>query len=212
MISYCQTLQMGTTYNISLCCKVKWSFQITLLRRTRSVLSTGKKTLMWRRNGHDNVSNHQPHGCLFNCLIRRRSKKTSKLRVTGLCAGNPPGTGEFPAQMVSNAENFPFDDVIMLQVGCDQQYFNCCLASTQILVPGHSHFAYIWSLCQVMALTHWGRMTHICRWTMSSLVQIMDCRLIGAIISINDEIFLNGHSGANLSENSIDINCANMIQ
>ena len=35
----------------------------------------------------------------------RRSKKTSKSRVTGLCAGNSPGTGEFPAQMASNAEN-----------------------------------------------------------------------------------------------------------
>ena len=30
---------------------------------------------------------------------------TSKLRVTGLCAGNSPGTDEFPAQMASNAEN-----------------------------------------------------------------------------------------------------------
>ena len=34
-----------------------------------------------------------------------RSKKTSKLRVTGLCAGNSPVTGEFPAQRASNAEN-----------------------------------------------------------------------------------------------------------
>ena len=32
-------------------------------------------------------------------------KKTSKLRVTGLCEGNSPGTGEFPAQMASYAEN-----------------------------------------------------------------------------------------------------------
>ena len=31
--------------------------------------------------------------------------ETSKLRVTGLCVGNSPGTGEFPAQMASNAEN-----------------------------------------------------------------------------------------------------------
>ena len=31
--------------------------------------------------------------------------KTSKLRVTGLCVGNSLGTGEFPAQMASNAEN-----------------------------------------------------------------------------------------------------------
>ena len=32
-------------------------------------------------------------------------KKTSKLRVTGLCAGKSPETGEFPAQMASYAEN-----------------------------------------------------------------------------------------------------------
>ena len=61
--------------------------------------------LRWRHNDHAGVSNHQPHGCLLNRLFRRKSKKTSKLRVTGLCAGNSPGTGEFPAQMASNAEN-----------------------------------------------------------------------------------------------------------
>ena len=61
--------------------------------------------LRWRQNRRDSVSNHQPHDCLFNRLFRRRSKKTSKLCVTGLCVGNSPGTGEFPAQMVSYAEN-----------------------------------------------------------------------------------------------------------
>ena len=61
--------------------------------------------LRWRHNDHAGVSNHQPHGCLLNRLFRRNSKKTSKLRVTGLCAGNSPGTGEFPAQMASYAEN-----------------------------------------------------------------------------------------------------------
>ena len=54
-------------------------------------------SLQWRHNYHDSVSNHQPHGCLLNRLFGRRSKKTSKLRVTGLCVGNSPGTGEFPA-------------------------------------------------------------------------------------------------------------------
>ena len=63
------------------------------------------KSLQWRHNGRDNVSNHQPHDCLLNSLFRRRSKKTSKLRVTGLYVGNSPGTGEFPTQMASNAEN-----------------------------------------------------------------------------------------------------------
>ena len=63
------------------------------------------QSLQWRYNGRDGVSNHQPHYCLLNHLFRRRSKKTSKLRVTGLCAGNSPVTGEFPAQKASNAEN-----------------------------------------------------------------------------------------------------------
>ena len=62
-------------------------------------------TLQWRHNGRDGVSNHQPHDCLLNRLFRCRSKKTSKLRATGLCPGNSPVTGEFPAQMASNAEN-----------------------------------------------------------------------------------------------------------
>ena len=62
-------------------------------------------SLRWRHNGHDSVSNHQPHHCLLNRLFRRRSKKTSTLRVAGLCVGNSTRTREFPAQMASNAEN-----------------------------------------------------------------------------------------------------------
>ena len=62
-------------------------------------------TSQWRHNGHDSISNHQPHDCLLNRLFRGRSKKTSNLSVTGLCVGNSPVTGEFPAQMASNAEN-----------------------------------------------------------------------------------------------------------
>ena len=44
-------------------------------------------------------------GVLFHRLLRRRSTKTSKLHVTGLCDGNPPVTGEFPSQRASNAED-----------------------------------------------------------------------------------------------------------
>ena len=70
------------------------------------ITSKHTKPLRWRHNGWcDSVSNHQPHDCLLSRLFRRRSKKSSKLRVTGLCAGNSLGTGEFPAQMASNAEN-----------------------------------------------------------------------------------------------------------
>ena len=75
------------------------------IKRQNSCRNIYKISLQWRHNGRNSVSNHQPHECLLNRLFRRRSKKTSKLRVTGLCAGNSPETGEFPAQMASNAEN-----------------------------------------------------------------------------------------------------------
>ena len=61
--------------------------------------------LQWHHNGHGSISNHQPHDCLLNRWFRCRSKKTSKLRVTGLCAGNSQRTGECLAQMASNTEN-----------------------------------------------------------------------------------------------------------
>ena len=76
-------------------------------------------SLQWRHNERDSVSNHQPHDCLLNRLFRRRSKKTSKLRVTGLCAGNSPGTGEFPAQMASYAENV---SIWWRHHGCDHKW------------------------------------------------------------------------------------------
>ena len=62
-------------------------------------------SLQWRHNEHDVVSIHHRLHCLLNRLFRRRSKKTPKLRVTGLCEGNPPVTGGFPSQSASNAEN-----------------------------------------------------------------------------------------------------------
>ena len=32
----------------------------------------GSRTLWWRHNGCDSVSNHQPHNCLLNRILRRR--------------------------------------------------------------------------------------------------------------------------------------------
>ena len=70
-------------------------------------------TLHWRHNGHDIVSNHQPHDCLLNCLFIRRSKKTSKLRVTGLCSGIHRRPVNSPYKWPVTRKMFPFDDVIM---------------------------------------------------------------------------------------------------
>ena len=49
---------------------------------------------------------HQPTIVYSTVYSGEDKKKTSKLRVTGLFEGNSPVTGEFPAQMDSNAENF----------------------------------------------------------------------------------------------------------
>ena len=61
--------------------------------------------LQWRHNKRDGVPNRR--------LFKRRSKKTSKLRVTGLCAGNSSVTGEFPHKGHVTRKMFPFDDVIL---------------------------------------------------------------------------------------------------
>ena len=84
----------------------------------------GSVTLRWRHNDRDGVSNHQPRDCLLNLLFRRGSKKTSKLRVTCLCARNLPGIGEFPHKWPVTRKMFPFDDVIMkeVQVKCIFKY------------------------------------------------------------------------------------------
>ena len=64
-----------------------------------------RDTLQWHHDERYGVLNHQPHDCLLNRLFSRRSEKSPKLPVTGLCEGNSPVTGEFPTQRASNAEN-----------------------------------------------------------------------------------------------------------
>ena len=70
-------------------------------------------TLQWCHNGHGSVSSHKPHDCLLNRWFRRRSKKTSKFRVTGLLCGEFTGDRwhKWPVML----KMFPFDDVIMIK-------------------------------------------------------------------------------------------------
>ena len=76
---------------------------------TSCILTTHKafvvRTLQWRHNECDGASNHQRLHCLLKCWFRCWSKEASKFPVTGLCVGNSPVTGEFPAQRASNAES-----------------------------------------------------------------------------------------------------------
>ena len=93
------------------------------------------------------VSNHQPHDRLLNRSFRRRSKKTPKLRVTGLCAGNSPVTGEFPAQMTSDAQN-----VSIWWRHHEKSRYN------GIMVPGWvDHYVCVWGIMGYTAeFTHGG--------------------------------------------------------
>ena len=76
------------------------------------------QALHCRHNERNGVSIHQPHDCLLNRFMHR-SKETTRLCVTGLCAGNSTVTSEFLAQRASSSENFSFDDVTMDFAECD---------------------------------------------------------------------------------------------
>ena len=67
-------------------------FTVNIIKMTQA--------LSWSHNEGDGVSNHRR----FNRLIRHRSKKTAKLRVTGLWEENQPVAGGFPSQRASNEE------------------------------------------------------------------------------------------------------------
>ena len=67
-------------------------------------------TLLWHQHYNDvimslMVSEITSLMIIYSAVYSRRSKKTWKLRVSGLCVGNSPVTCEFPTQRVSNAEN-----------------------------------------------------------------------------------------------------------
>ena len=99
-------------------CSCLTVLRVAKLRRTLSprqppVPPVTTNSLHWLHNDHDGVSNHQSHGCLLNRLFKRRSKKTLKLRVTGLCVGNSPGPVNSPHKGPVTRKMFPFDDVIM---------------------------------------------------------------------------------------------------
>ena len=105
--SVCSTVEASSEGNVTVMIRTKPHLQTLLVSRPTV------HSLLWRHNDHDGISNHQPHGCLLNRLFRRRSKKTSKLRVTGLCVGNSPGPVNSPHKGPVTRKMFPFDDVIM---------------------------------------------------------------------------------------------------
>ena len=90
--------------------KGKWYHNLICVLHCVTIIRIGRFLLQWRRNEHDGVGNHRRHDCLLNLLFRLRSRKTSKLRVTGICEGNHRySLHKWPVPR----KMFPSDDGIM---------------------------------------------------------------------------------------------------
>ena len=96
-------------------------------------------SLQGRYNGRDGVSNHRRLDCLPSRLPRRRSKKTSKLRIASICEGNPPVTGQFPSQRAMNEENIAIwrrhHDQDIWMIGPTQPIIWMCLYELDRVLP-----------------------------------------------------------------------------
>ena len=106
------SLEMDMLFHPTLCNRCNYLFILGWMlmyvsKRNPSYWNIFKtiNPIQWRHNKRDGVSNHRRLHCLLNCWFRSRSKKTSKLCVTGRCEGNSPVTGALPTQKASNAEN-----------------------------------------------------------------------------------------------------------
>ena len=137
-------------------------------------------------------------------LFRRRSKKILKLRVTGLCEGDSPVTGEFPAQRASNEENVPIwwrqhgrriilchgiyrdnkDQVQTTYIYRTVSWRVNCLVPRDVnilIYLKHMTFSLMksnrWSIYMHILLTHWGWMTHICVSKLTTIGSDYDCGL-----------------------------------
>ena len=93
-------------HNVFVC--GKWTSPNAIRLPASTVITTNfDKSLQWRHNEHDSVSNHQPHNCLLNRLFRRRSKSLAFVRGIHWWLVNSPNKWPVMRKM------FPFDDVII---------------------------------------------------------------------------------------------------
>ena len=132
-------------------------------------------SLQWRHNDHDSVSNHQPHGCLLNHLFRRRSKKTSKLRVTGLCVGNSPGPVDSPHKGPVMRKMFPFDDVIMSYLGTNMNMDGMVRCEIWDTTQWRSKLVKSFRMGIERATSH-----YLDQWWFSILAQLVKCNQRGS--------------------------------
>ena len=162
----------------------KWLYRALAVAMFTEVLERDHQQpitlLEWRHNGLDSVSNHQPRECLFDRLFRRRSKKTSKLRVTGLYEGNSPGIGEFRTQMASYAKNVSIwwrhhDRIICFLVSMPE-------SNVTRLVDQHRKWLTSSSVVIVFLLwMHWGK---------SEMVAILQTKFSNSFSLVKNVVFV----------------------
>ena len=132
---------------------IYYSYELMGLQAPNSLCNESpfQTTLQWRHNVRDDLSNYQCLHCLFRRLFRRRSKKTSKLRVTGLCEGNRPETGSFPHKGPVSGKCFqlmtsscPVHGGLILASSWSPESHECCASFPE------------------NTMIHWCRVTYIC--------------------------------------------------
>ena len=106
------------------------------------VVWAARVSLLWRFNGREGVSNHQPHDCLLNRLFRHRSKKTAKLCVTGLCEGNSRVT-QRTSDVGKKFHLMTSSCVCIVYYAC---IITCVSPSSFVIVMRHALSCYVWSL------------------------------------------------------------------
>ena len=102
------------TFNVNGVCgifRATGNFALMGILNSATTISAQSISLQWRHNEPNGVWNHPRLDCLLNGLFRFRSKKTSKLRVIGLCEGNPSLTSGLPYKGPVTRQMIPFGDV-----------------------------------------------------------------------------------------------------
>ena len=103
-------------------------------------------TSQWHHNECYGISNHWHLDCLIICLFRCRSKKTSKLYVTGLWKGNHRSPVDSPHKGPVMQKMFTFDDMIMT---CKASTFFVVIMNKQ---PSCWWFRMPWFLCDAIVM------------------------------------------------------------
>ena len=84
--------------------------QVALVRlEVHSAVITCCIPLQWRHNGHDGVSNHQPHDYLLNRLFGRRAKKHQSSAALAFVRGIHRWPVNSPHKWPVTRKMFPFD-------------------------------------------------------------------------------------------------------